>query len=128
MPNMKQVPVNVNVHVGTMKALAQQCLEDSARWFGDSHVPDSLVHHTLCLAGEVGEFANVVKKIDRGSLSFDDPAVQAALKSEYADILTYMLNIAGILSLDPEAVYIQKREINEERFTKQRKEREARNG
>ncbi len=104
--------------------MSRQCLEDSERWFGDSHVAKSIPHHTLAMAGEVGEFANIVKKIERGSLSMSDPAVRVQLAMELTDIFTYMLNLAGLIGIDLERSYVHVRTENQRRFTKERQERD----
>jgi len=98
---------------------AQQCMEDSLTWWGDQpELAQSIVHHTLALCGEVGELANMVKKIQRGSLNWDDPKVQMALKMELADIYTYFANICGLTATNMKAAYEIKREQNRQRFTR----------
>lgn len=104
--------------------LAKQCVLDSDRWFGDQPAAHSVVHHSLALAGEVGEFCNIVKKIDRGSLNFGDSKVRYDLAMELTDVFVYVLNLAGLLNIDLEKSYQLVRTNNEERFMKQRKERE----
>jgi NTP pyrophosphatase (non-canonical NTP hydrolase) len=92
----------------------KQCHDDSTRWF-----PEVLAdgpYHTLALAGEVGEFANIVKKILRGSKSIDDFETKEALGSEAADIFTYLMLVVGAFDIDLEAEYDRKREFNERRF------------
>lgn len=108
--------------------LGKQCVEDSERWFGDQAIVYSIPHHTLALAGEVGELANIVKKIDRGSLDIKDANVRYQLMMETTDVFVYLLNIAGLLSLDLEKSYLHVRSLNEQRFIEQRRERETRNG
>jgi NTP pyrophosphatase (non-canonical NTP hydrolase) len=112
----------------TLEEMSQQCLEDSERWFGDSHTCKSIPHHTLAMCGEVGEFANVVKKIERGSLQLGDAATRLKLAMELADTFTYMLNLAGLLGIDLEKTYHYVRGENEKRFMAQRAERASRNG
>jgi len=108
--------------------LAQQCIADSEAWFGDSPIVFSLVHHALAICGETGEFANLVKKIDRGSLKYEDAKTRFDLVMENADVTTYLFNILGILNANGYKAYQRKRAINIERFTKQRQEREASHG
>jgi NTP pyrophosphatase (non-canonical NTP hydrolase) len=103
--------------------LAKQCLEDSEEWFGDLDLVYSIPYYTLCLAGEVGEFANIVKKMERGKLKFD-AKTKYEMAMELTDVFTYMLNIAALLQIDLTKSYQIKRAINEERFTE---EKEARN-
>jgi NTP pyrophosphatase (non-canonical NTP hydrolase) len=79
-----------------------------------------LEYLTNALAGEVGEVANLVKKVvrsvvyGRGDLRLDD--VRQELAEEIADVFTYLLTIAGLLGLDLEKIYLQKLEKNRKRF------------
>ena len=79
-----------------------------------------LEYLTNALAGEVGEAANLVKKVvrsvvyGRGDLRLDD--VRQELAEEITDIFTYLLTIAGLLGLDLEKTYLQKLEKNRKRF------------
>ncbi|MCA9339739.1 MAG: nucleotide pyrophosphohydrolase [Candidatus Saccharibacteria bacterium] len=108
--------------------MARQCLSDSERWFGDQpHIIHSIPYHTLAMAGEVGEFANVVKKIQRGSLDMKDAKVRVQLASELTDVFVYILNIAALMNIDLGKTYEMVRANNERRFSQQRKEREAKN-
>jgi NTP pyrophosphatase (non-canonical NTP hydrolase) len=100
--------------------LSLQCVQDSIRWFGDT------VTHTLALAGEVGELANIVKKIDRGSLNGRAPVVRHMMAMELTDVFIYVLNLAGIMGIDLEEAYKIKRAENEQRFSKEREARDAR--
>lgn len=108
--------------------LEKQCLEDSVKWFGDRAAARDIPHHALALAGEVGEFCNIVKKIERGSLEFRDATVQHDLAMELTDVFVYTLNLAGMLGIDLEKTYEIVRNNNEKRFTAQRAERDAKNG
>ena len=110
---------------GFLNKLAQQCREDSDRWFGDT-TGHGLVHHTLSLCGEAGELANIVKKIDRGSLDYKDPKVRVQLAGEMTDVLVYLLNIAGICGVDLEKSYQHVRANNERRFMQERRIRDER--
>lgn len=95
-------------------SLRDQCVRDSNIWFpGQSQ---TLMHHTLALCGEVGELANIVKKLDRGSLSMSSELVLHDLESESADVLIYLLNVFGLLNIDPLRAYITKRTFNDKRF------------
>ncbi|MFZ8809628.1 MAG: MazG nucleotide pyrophosphohydrolase domain-containing protein [Pyrobaculum sp.] len=79
-----------------------------------------LEYLTNALAGEVGEVANLVKKVvrsvvyGRGDLRLDN--VRQELAEEIADVFTYLLTIAGLLGLDLEKTYLQKLEKNRKRF------------
>lgn len=108
--------------------LQQQCVIDSERWFGDTGIHASVPHQTLAMCGEVGEFANLIKKIERGSLDIRDAKVRVELGMELADVFTYLLMIAGMMNIDLEHAYNMKRAFNEERFSKQRSARELKRG
>lgn len=105
--------------------LAEQCVVDSQRWFPEV-APKStdtsrdtvaqIIHHTVAMFGEVGEFANIVKKIERRSLDLYDEEVQRQLQDELTDVLIYVLNLAGMLGIDLLQAYENKREYNEARF------------
>jgi NTP pyrophosphatase (non-canonical NTP hydrolase) len=92
--------------------MVAQSDDDSHRWFPKT--AGNLSHAALCLGGEVGEFQNKVKKIDRGSVTFDE--ARAELLDELADVFTYFLDTASIVGLDIMKAYYIKREINEKRF------------
>lgn len=108
-----------------MSLLAKQCLEDSERWFGDASCVESIPHHALAMCGEAGEFANIVKKIERGSLDIKTPQVRYDLAMELTDVFVYMLNLAGLMKIDLGKTYEIVRSANEKRFMQQRAEREA---
>lgn len=94
--------------------MALQCVADSKRWF--PNVTDSIPHHTLAMAGEVGEFANIVKKIERGDLDIHDAATRNKLAMELTDVMVYLLNIAGLLRINLAVTYDVVRKHNEKRF------------
>lgn len=96
--------------------LVRTCASDSKRWFGNDYKSGPLVHHSLSLAGEAGEFANIVKKIDRGSLREDDATVRFKLMMELTDCLIYVANLADVLHVDLGKMYTHVRARNEERF------------
>lgn len=102
---------------GKLVQLAKQCNEDSARWFPEAN---NLFHHALGLGGEVGEFQNIVKKVDRGSLDIKVPQVRYDLAMELTDVLIYVLNLAGLMHIDLEQTYKMKRAENEKRFGKEK--------
>lgn len=97
------------------------------RWFGDTEAGTDLVHMTLGLNGETGEFTDIIKKVHRGSLDINNPSVRLDMGMELADVFIYLLNICAILNIDPQAIYDQKQAINEKRFTEQRAVREQKN-
>lgn len=74
----------------------------------------SLSHNALALAGEVGEFANLVKKYERGDLAYEE--LSQLLPMELADIFIYVLKIAYQGGIDLEAAFENKLTENESRF------------
>ncbi len=97
-----------------------ECVQDSLRWFGDTISERAVQHNALALAGEVGEFCNIVKKIDRGSLDGNNPLVRHNLAMELTDCYVYLLNLAGLLKIDLDEAYKIVRANNEQRFMKER--------
>ena len=73
------------------------------------------------LFGEVGEFANLVKKMN---LKLDRPAeyelevgqVEADMTEELADVLIYLMRISSILDVDLEAATLKKIQSNVVRY------------
>lgn len=108
---------------GTGK-LALQALQDSGRWFGDSDIVYSVPFHVLALAGEVGELANLIKKVERGSLDWNSAEVRHNAMMELTDAYVYILLIAGIMGVDLERSYAHVRALNEKRFSAERDARD----
>lgn len=79
----------------------------------ENNVQD-LEHLAVCLAGEVGEFCNVLKKITRGDLNWDTS--KSALSEELADVFIYLLKISNQADIDIEQETLKKIEKNKGRF------------
>jgi NTP pyrophosphatase (non-canonical NTP hydrolase) len=90
--------------------LQKQAAVNSKRWFPDLHERSDMeivVHMALGLAGEAGEVANAIKKLNRkyNDLSQVPSDVLASIAEELADVFTYLLNLntyVGIRSLEDE--------------------------
>jgi NTP pyrophosphatase (non-canonical NTP hydrolase) len=98
--------------------LNERCTEafsDNVDWF--PKLAEDVVHHALGLTGEAGECANIVKKFDRGSMT--ESEMRAKLVDELPDVLVYVFSIAGMLGIDLEEAYDEKRKFNEKRYTKE---------
>lgn len=97
-----------------LKDLQDQVARDSFKFFPDTcnDRPETILFLTVALAGEVGEFANLVKKQHRGT-----PVTLGALANELPDILIYLLMIAEWLGVDLEHEYQEKRKYNVGRFS-----------
>jgi NTP pyrophosphatase (non-canonical NTP hydrolase) len=85
-------------------------------WSGDITAEDirPLIHNALSLAGEAGEIANLVKKLDRGDLDFEQ--VMNELPAELADVMIYVIKIAYQSGIDLERAIEQKMQVNAQRF------------
>lgn len=70
----------------------------------------------VSLTGEVGETANIVKKIVRGDFTLESK--KDDLQGEISDIFIYLLKISYQLGIDLETAYLQKLEINRSKFKK----------
>jgi NTP pyrophosphatase (non-canonical NTP hydrolase) len=71
---------------------------------------------TIALAGETGEFANIVKKIVRGDKTLNES--KNALSSEMVDIFIYIIKLSYQLNIDLEKSFLEKLKENEIRFAK----------
>jgi NTP pyrophosphatase (non-canonical NTP hydrolase) len=98
----------------TLNQLIAQCAEDSTRWFPNNQ---DLANQVLCMAGEVGEVANIVKKVVRGTHELED--VSSNLTEEIIDVLVYLINLVGneaFEDVDWSTLWNNKRAFNESRF------------
>jgi NTP pyrophosphatase (non-canonical NTP hydrolase) len=80
-------------------------------------LPDhfELIEHTLvCLLGELGEFANEVKRVAQADRSLD--AAMPQLKAEMADTFIYLVKICNQLDLDLESLFVERLAYNRIRF------------
>ncbi|MHB8057447.1 MAG: nucleotide pyrophosphohydrolase [Desulfuromonadaceae bacterium] len=73
------------------------------------------------LFGEIGEFSNIVKKINikldkNEAYDFDIDHAENLLKEELIDALIYMIRIAAIVGVDLEKEFLCKAEINNKRY------------
>ena len=103
--------------------IVRQARDDTRRWFprkGDGS-NGRLVHYSLGLAGEVGEFCNLVKKVDRGDIDINDANLRYQLMCELTDVQTYVACLVGELNFDMEKSMQHIRANNEKRFGKDKK-------
>ena len=76
---------------------------------------------TIALTGELGEFANVIKKMDRDRKTMgEDPSEERLdkLKEELTDCFIYMIILSNVLEMDIGKEYLKKTKFNEKRFQK----------
>lgn len=75
---------------------------------------DMLEFLIVSLTGEVGETANIVKKIARGDCLLEEKKNE--LQEEIADIFIYLLKMSYQMDINLEEAYLNKMRINQERF------------
>src|SRR5215467_4785023 len=75
-----------------------------------------LEHLLVCLLGEIGECANITKKIVRGDYRYDE--ARPLLASELADSFIYLMKICNQADIDLESEFLQRLDYNRERFQK----------
>lgn len=73
-----------------------------------------LEHLLVCLVGEVGECANLIKKVVRGDRSYT--SVRNEFSAEIADTFIYLLKICSQTGIDLESEFLKKLEANKSRF------------
>jgi NTP pyrophosphatase (non-canonical NTP hydrolase) len=73
-----------------------------------------LEHLLVCLVGEVGECANLIKKVVRGDRSY--ASVRDDLGAELADTFIYLIKICNQTGLNLESEFLKKLELNRTRF------------
>ena len=83
---------------------------------------DRLTKDLVGLIGEIGEFANIVKKVGLKleHPKYDGPSLYEAgpqLQEELADTLIYILRISAILRSDLEYDVLQKMAVNDARYS-----------
>ena len=77
----------------------------------------------VALVGELGEFANIVKKVNRDNKTLNkglDEKSLEKLREELTDCFIYIVILSNILEMDLEREYFKKMKLNEKRFEKYR--------
>lgn len=75
---------------------------------------EELEHLLVCLFGEMGELANIVKKTRRGDFQFSEKTDE--ISEEVIDSFIYLIKISNYLNIDLESGYLRKLAINKKRF------------
>lgn len=73
-----------------------------------------LEHLVVCMVGELGEFANELKKVVRGDAPYEER--RSALAEELTDTFIYLIKIAAQTGIDLESEYLKKLHNNQQRF------------
>ena len=86
-----------------------------ARDWEQYHTPKNLA---MALAGEVGELVACFQWLtpDESARLMADPSAAAAVESELADVLQYLIRLADVLGVDLANAFRTKLQINETRF------------
>ncbi|QKW32566.1 nucleotide pyrophosphohydrolase (plasmid) [Nocardiopsis flavescens] len=95
----------------------QTVLADFAaeREWGRFHTPKNLV---MALSGEVGELAAEFQWLtpQEASAVMEDPERARAVRSEMADVFSYLLRLADVLDVDLEEAVREKVALNADRY------------
>ncbi|EPG6796960.1 hypothetical protein NUN95_001507 [Klebsiella aerogenes] len=87
---------------------------------------DQITKDLVGLFGEIGEFSNIVKKINlkisNNNYEFDIVQAESHLKEEWVDSFIYLLRISAILGIDIEIETLKKMEYNSGRFKNLKKQ------
>jgi NTP pyrophosphatase (non-canonical NTP hydrolase) len=108
--------------VGELKKIQQDFDEKYIGPYDD--LPKDLLFLATALAGEVGEFANLVKKYyrlkekDMTVVGDEERDYLAEMRKEIIDVFCYFLIIADQLDLDIEKAYLNNLARNKKRFKK----------
>src|SRR5215468_4982737 len=86
-----------------------------ARNWEQYHTPKNLA---MALAGEAGELLACFQWLtpDESAHVMEDPGTAAAVESELADVLQYLIRLADVLGVDLAEAVRDKARINETRF------------
>lgn len=87
---------------------------------------EQLTKDLVGLFGEIGEFANIVKKIN---IKLDRPEeyeleihdAEALLREELVDSLIYIIRVGAILGIDLQGEILRKMQLNESRYAQLRR-------
>ncbi len=97
-----------------------QVMQESEDWgFNVEPTRQALLLEAVCLAGEVGELCNNIKKLQRppqllNAASYD--ALVAASHEELVDVLIYWCKLASFLGMDIDAAWDKKHEALHKRW------------
>ena len=92
---------------------AREALDSEHYWPRHGSM-SNLEYLGICLAGEVGEICNVIKKHSRGTI--DTEELSQYIGQEAPDVLIYLVMLVEALDIDLEIAYEDKKEYNEQRY------------
>ncbi|MFY2822980.1 hypothetical protein [Ruegeria sp. MALMAid1280] len=108
------------------KIVARQMAADVKRGFSEELQSDAdrlaqLTRDTVGLVGEVGEFANLLKKVELafrvdGYEGYSLEIASADLREELADAMIYIIRLSNVLGGDIENDLLEKMAKNDERY------------
>lgn len=105
---------------------AKQAAMDEAHGFpvrfsGDAEKYAQLTRDLVGLFGEIGEFSNIVKKINIKlerpiAYELDMVDVESRLREELIDTLIYVIRIGNMMNVDLQSELLKKMEFNTTRY------------
>lgn len=95
-----------------LKGIARECQQDSINWFPDKAF--DLFFQASCAMAEAGEAVNQIKKVERGTHTYEE--LRPKIAEEAVDTLIYLMNVFALLDIDPLEAYRDKRRVNKLRF------------
>ena len=105
--------------IKAIQKMQTQFSESRGWFFHKAENKDDLIkkleYMAVAICGEVGEFANLVKKVLRQNERLDNE-MEDHLKEEITDVFIYCLLTASLLKMDLEKEYLKKLERNKGRF------------
>lgn len=98
----------------------QRAFDDKHGWLWSTNSNEKvkrLQEGVVCMTGELGEFANELKKVIRYSeRGFATEELWAAMREELADVFIYFLKLADLLGMEIDKEYFEKMSKNAKRF------------
>jgi len=93
------------------------------RFDADDKQHNQLTHDLVGLMGEIGEFANELKKVGLGltNPNYDGLSLKEAsphLREELADVAIYLFRLSAAIGGDLEKDILAKMDVNDERYGK----------
>ena len=99
---------------------AQEVMENSERWgFNVTPSYNGILMESLCLCGEVGEFANIIKKLPRTLAQrngITEEQLLAQAREELIDVLIYFCKLSVFLEMNIEEEWKQKQTVLHKRW------------
>jgi NTP pyrophosphatase (non-canonical NTP hydrolase) len=103
--NMK--PIKQNPTLGDFQEYMKEMVVE--RGFTDTTVPELFMY----LSEEIGELAKAARQVTK--MHVDESSEKMELDHEWADVFSYVMDLANHLNIDTEKAFREKEEINNQR-------------